>query len=158
MAAFAVVFLLGFWLLRAQSSVLMAEREQQPVRAMALAIGVEPASALALRAASPDVDLATFEQALRRFAELSAQWCEERAAIAIAGDEATARTGAQEEGGPKAAFARRRGEPAALPGVAKGAFRVFEQGYYTPAYAYFYAEAEKKDFDVECWVEVEQAA
>ena len=118
LAAFAVVFLLGFWLLRAQSSVLMAEREQQPVRAMALAIGVEPASALALRAASPDVDLATFEQALRRFAELSAQWCEELAAIAIAGDEATARTWAQEEGGPKAAFARRRGEPAALPGVA----------------------------------------
>jgi len=44
---------------------------------------------------------------------------------------------------------------AALPGVANGAFRVFEEGYYTPAYAYFYAEAEKKDFDVECWVEVE---
>lgn len=44
---------------------------------------------------------------------------------------------------------------AALPGVAKGAFRVFEEGFYTPAYAYFYAEAEKKDFDVECWVEVE---
>jgi hypothetical protein len=118
LVAFTVVFVLGFWLLRAQSSVLMAERQQEPVRAMALRIGVEPASALALRAASPDVDLVAFEPALVRFAELSAQWCEELAAIAIAGDEATARAWAQEDGGPKAAFARRRGEPAALPGVA----------------------------------------
>jgi hypothetical protein len=53
LVAFTVVFVLGFWLLRAQSSVLMAERQQEPVRAMALRIGVEPASALALRAASP---------------------------------------------------------------------------------------------------------
>ena len=48
---------------------------------------------------------------------------------------------------------------AALPGVGNGAFRVFEAGYYTPTYAYFYGEAEKKNtfFQVECWVEVEQA-
>ena len=46
---------------------------------------------------------------------------------------------------------------AALPKVAKGAFRVFEQGYFTPTYAYFYAQAEKKAFDIECWVEVERA-
>lgn len=46
---------------------------------------------------------------------------------------------------------------AALPKIAQGAFKVFEQGYYTPTYAYFYAQAEKKDFDVECWAEVERA-
>lgn len=46
---------------------------------------------------------------------------------------------------------------AALPGVGSGAYRVFERGYYTPAYAYFYAEAEQTDFDIECWAEVERA-
>jgi len=45
----------------------------------------------------------------------------------------------------------------ALPNIAKGAFRVFEQGYYTPTYAYYYAQAEKKTFDIECWAEVERA-
>ena len=46
---------------------------------------------------------------------------------------------------------------AELPQVAGGAYRVLELGYYTPTYAYFYAEAEKTTFDVECWVEVEKA-
>jgi len=46
---------------------------------------------------------------------------------------------------------------AALPQVANGAFRVLEQAYYTPTFAYFYAQAEKKTFDIECWVEVERA-
>ena len=45
----------------------------------------------------------------------------------------------------------------ALPGVANGAFRVLEAGYYTPTYAYFYGQAEKRTFQIECWVEVEQA-
>ena len=45
---------------------------------------------------------------------------------------------------------------AALPGVAKGAYRVLETAFFTPTYAYFYAEAEKKAFDIECWLEVEQ--
>ena len=47
---------------------------------------------------------------------------------------------------------------ASLPKVAGGAYRVLESGaYFTPTYAYFYAEDEKKTFDVECWVEVERA-
>jgi hypothetical protein len=46
---------------------------------------------------------------------------------------------------------------AMLPSVAKGAYRVLETGLFTPSYAYYYGEAEKRTYEIECWVEVEKA-
>lgn len=122
LAAGSLVFFAGFVALRSQSSVLRAEREQDAVRALAAEVGVRPSSALALRALSLDLDAAAFAARLRRFAslrvELGGEPMEPLAAVATLGSEPVARAWAAEPGGGAEAYARRRGEPEAFPGVA----------------------------------------
>ena len=43
---------------------------------------------------------------------------------------------------------------AALPGVAAGRFTYDATSYWSPSYAFYYAEAEANEFDIECWVGV----
>lgn len=113
-----VAFVAGFVALRAQSTVLAAEREVDAMREVARRLGLRPASVLALRAGAPQIDRAAFEARAERFRRLADELGEELAAIAVCGDEASARAWAAEPGGPAAAFDRHRGEPAALSGVA----------------------------------------
>ena len=113
-----VAFVLGFVALRAQSTVLAAEREVDAMRDVARRLGLRPASVLALRAGALDLDRAAFEARAERFARLVSDFGEELAVVAVCGDEATARAWLAEGGGAAAAFDRHRGEPAALPGVA----------------------------------------
>lgn len=113
-----VAFVAGFVALRAQSTVLAAEREVDSMRDLARRLGLRPASVLALRAGAIDLDQLAFEARAEKFRQLAAELGEELAAVAVSGDAATARAWANEPGGPSAAFERRRGEPAALPGVA----------------------------------------
>lgn len=117
-AAGCVAFVAGFAALRAQSTVLAAEREVDAMRELARRLGLRPASVLALRAGAIELDRAAFDARAERFRQLATELGEELAAVAVSGDEATARAWAAEPGGPAAAFDRRRGEPAALPGVA----------------------------------------
>ena len=122
LAAGSLVFFAGFVALRSQSSVLRAERDQDAVRALAAELGLRPSSALALRALSLDLDSAAFATLLRRFASLRAEFggepMEPLAAVAVLGREAAARAWTAEVGGGGPAYARRRGDPDAVHGVA----------------------------------------
>jgi hypothetical protein len=41
---------------------------------------------------------------------------------------------------------------AALPGIAAGRFTYDATSYWSPSFAFYYGEAETKEFDIECWV------
>ncbi len=122
LAAGSLVFFAGFVALRSQSSVLRAERDQDLVRSLSAEVGVRPSSALALRALSLDLEAAAFAILLRRFASLRAEFGGERmeplAAVAVLGRESAARAWVAEAGGGAEAYARRRGDPDAVHGVA----------------------------------------
>ncbi|MGE3174746.1 MAG: hypothetical protein AB7O97_19105 [Planctomycetota bacterium] len=120
LAAFAALFLLGFFALRARAPFARAEAEAAALAPQAAAHGVALASALALRAQAIDLDADAFTARLRRFAAWSPELGEPLAAVALAAGEPAARAllaTADPSVDPAAAWPRLRARPEAIAGV-----------------------------------------
>lgn len=117
----AVVFVVGFFALRAGSPVLAAEHQLVRVRELAAEHGLPVASALALRADRLQLDEPAFAACVQRFAALARDLGEPLAAVALDGREQLARSWLAAATSTEAAWAAHRLDAEAVAGV------VFEQ-------------------------------
>lgn len=118
LGAGALVFLVGFWSLRANSRFLRAEARVATARELAGANALSPATVLALRAQAMDLDDAAFAQRVATFARLARELGEPLAAVAVSSGADAARELLRRAAGTGAdAWPGIRREPAALVGV-----------------------------------------